>query len=288
VKSRIHLNNFKAAGLRAGWSRLVIITEFQGASVNFSAFICLLSVAFLIFSSFTLQAKEISAGIYTYRETVGETTTSFYWKVEEKEQQKIVSVEEKGKSFINLCSDDGATWEWQLTDSDNKHDVIAKRQGNELTISGTCDGKTCEETVELDERPWYQPLSYSLRNFLSSDRKSISFWTIRADTLEVTTMKVEKQGEEEILINEKTIPAFKVELRAEGFYSHFWHGTYWYRKSDNLFLMYRSVHGPVGTPETIVELMKEPGVQADSQQAAAISLQETGSDVFPDKLKGDG
>jgi hypothetical protein len=34
--------------------------------------------------------------------------------------------------------------------------------------------------------------------------------------------------------------------------------------------------------------MKEPEVQADSQQSAAISLQETGSDVLPDKLKGDG
>lgn len=31
---------------------------------------------------------------------------------------------------------------------------------------------TYQETVELDERPWYQPLSYSLRQFLGSERES--------------------------------------------------------------------------------------------------------------------
>lgn len=244
--------------------------------MNFSALSCTLTAFLLIFSSSTLQTTEITGEIYSYNETVGEISVPFYWKIEERNQQKIISVQENGKSFFNFCSSDGETWEWQFTDSDKEHDVIAKRVGDELKITGICNGKNCDKTIQLDERPWYQPLSYSLRNFLQSGQKSISFWIIRADTLEVTTMKVEKQGEEEILINEKTIPALKVELRAEGFYSHFWHGTYWYRKSDNLFLMYRSVHGPVGTPETIVQLMQEPGVP------------ESGSDMLFDKIKGDG
>ncbi len=243
--------------------------------MNFSALNCVLITFLLVFSSSTLQAKEIAGGIYSYNETVGEISAPFYWIVEERKQQKIISIHEEGKSFINFCSGDGRTWEWQLIDSDNEHNIVAKRVGNELKITGICNGKNCDKTMQLDERPWYQPLSYSLRNFLQSDKKSISFWTIRADTLEVTTMKVEKQSEDAILIKEKKVPALKVELRAEGFYSHFWHGTYWYRKSDNLFLMYRSVHGPVGTPETIVKLMQEPGVP------------ESGSDMLSNKLKGD-
>lgn len=244
--------------------------------MNFSVLSYALTTFLLVIPSIILQAKEIAADIYSYNETVGEISAPFYWKIEERKQQKIISINEKGKSFINLCSGDGETWEWQYMDSDKKHNIIAKRVGNELKITGICNGKNCDKIMEIDERPWYQPLSYSLRNFLQSDQKSISFWTIRADTLEVTPMKVEKQGEKEILINEKTMPALKVELRAEGFYSHFWHGTYWYRKSDKVFLMYRSVHGPVGTPETIVELMQEPYVP-DSEL-----------DMLSDKLKGDG
>ncbi len=225
-----------------------------------SALSCVLYALFLVFSCPALQGQEIPAGVYSYREKVGEVITPFYWKLEEEDQRRIVSVYEKEKSFINICSADGATWQWQLKDPDKKHDIIAKRQGNELKISGIRNGKTYEETVELDDRPWYQPLSFSLRNFLGSKEKSISFWTIRADTIEVTSLEVEKMAEEEVVVNQKLMLAQKVELRAEGFYSHFWHGTYWYRKSDKLFLMYRSVQGLPGTAETLVELMAEPGL----------------------------
>jgi hypothetical protein len=224
----------------------------------FHALSCFVSAALLIFSSSTVQGTEIPSGIYSYRETIGEVTTYFNWKLEEQEQQRIVTVHEKMKSFVNFCSADGATWRWQVKDADNNHDIIAERQGDELKLSGVRYGEVYEETVELDERPWYQPLSYSLRNFLDSEGESMSFWTIRADTVEATTLRVKKASEEEIPVNGKKIMAQRVELRAEGFFSHFWHGTYWFRKSDKLFLMYRSVHGPPGTPETFVELTGEP------------------------------
>lgn len=219
---------------------------------------CILCAVVFVFSCPALQGYELPTGVYSYRETVGGMITPFYWKVEEQGKKRIVSVYENEKSFINLCSADGATWQWQLKDPDKKHDIIAKRQGNELTLSGVRNGETYEETVELDERPWYQPLSYSLGNFLRSDEKSRSFWMIRADTVEVTTLEVEKKGEEEIFVNQKAVVAQKVVLRPEGFYAHFWHGTYWFRKSDKIFLMYRSVQGLPGTAETVVELMGEP------------------------------
>jgi hypothetical protein len=104
------------------------------------------------------------------------------------------------------------------TERASNHDIIAKRQGDELNISGVRYGEVYEETVELEERPWYQPLSYSLRNFLGSEAESMSFWTIRTDTVEATTLQVKKAGEEEITINGKRIMAQKVELRAEGLF----------------------------------------------------------------------
>ncbi len=223
-----------------------------------SALSCFLSASLLIVSFSTLQGKEIPPDSYSYRETTGEITTYFYWKLEAHEQQRIVTVHEKEKSFVNYCSADGTTWRWQFKDTDNNQDILAERQGDELKITGVRYGEVYENTVELDERPWYQPLSYSLRNFLHSEEESMSFWTIRADTVEARTLQVKKIGEEEIQVNGTTIIAQRVEVRAEGIFSHFWHGTYWYRKSDKLFLMYRSIHGSPGTPETVVELMSEP------------------------------
>lgn len=224
--------------------------------MRFSTISWALTAVFLICPSFVLQAKENAADVYTYQETVGEKVSSYSWQVEEKGPQRIISVYEKGRTFMNSCTPDGSTWQWQV--KDDKNDIIAKRQGNTLQISGIRNGESYNEIVEIDDRPWFQPLSYSLRTFLSSKETAMSFWTIRADSIEVTTLQVEKMPEEEILINNTPTLAQKVELRAEGFYAHFWHGTYWYRKSDKLFLRYRSVHGPVGTAETVVELLAEP------------------------------
>jgi hypothetical protein len=68
----------------------------------FLALSCFISAALLIISPSTLQGEEIPAGTYSYRETVGEVTTYFYWHLEEQEQQRIVTVHEKKKSFVNL------------------------------------------------------------------------------------------------------------------------------------------------------------------------------------------
>lgn len=221
-------------------------------------FICVLLVFFL-FSS-TAYGEIPPPGVYTYQEIVGEKSFPFFWEVTREGLFLIVSVYEKDKSFINTCSTDGATWRWQLQDG-TRHNLVIDRQGDVLKISGIRDGSAYQESVGIDERPWYQPLSFSLQGFLVSDLQTMSFWTIRADTIEVVAMQVKKKGEEELFLNGLPVMAQKVEIRADGFYAHFWHGTYWFRKSDKLFLRYQSVHGSPGTAETIVELVRLPGLQ---------------------------
>jgi hypothetical protein len=70
----------------------------------FLALSCFLSAALLIISPSTLQGTEIPSGSYSYRETMGEVTTYFYWQLEEQEQQRIVTVHEEMKFFVNLFS----------------------------------------------------------------------------------------------------------------------------------------------------------------------------------------
>ncbi len=214
----------------------------------------------LLIFPFTVQGQVTPAPVHSYRETVDNASTYFYWRMEENGQQRIIFVQEKNKTFVISCSDNGETRRYQVKDSNIHHDILAERQDDELKISGIRHGKAYSETVKLDKRPWYQALSYSLRTFLESEDGTMTFWTIRNDTLKVTSLQAEKEGEEEILVHGKKIAAHRVVLRADGFYASFWHGTYWYRKGDMLFLMYRSVHGPPGTAETVVELLEEAAV----------------------------
>ena len=141
---------------------------------------------------------------------------------------------------------------------EGKHDIIAARKGDSIHIEGMRFGKEYSKTINIDERPWYQPLSFSLGDFLDSGATKTSFWIIRADEIKVIALTAEKMGAEDVFFNGSGIPAQKIEVRADGFYSSFWHATYWYRKSDNLFLRYQSTHGLPGSAETIVELVQIP------------------------------
>jgi len=219
---------------------------------------CIVMYSIIVLPVFAnAQERELPKGIFGYTETVGDTVIPFSWKVEEYSDSVIIKVFEKQKSFLNICSYDGSTLKWQIKEK-GRHDIVAERIGNTLNITGIRFGKPYSKTVQIDDRPWYQPLSYSLAEFLDSDKDMTSFWVIRADSIEVLPLTARKIGEEKIYIGDLEIPSQKVEVRAEGFKSKFWHSTYWYRKSDNLFIRYRGVHGFPGTDETIVELVKSP------------------------------
>lgn len=210
-----------------------------------SSLICLLGIA---------GAEGIPEKSYKYQEEVGDKVIPFSWEIKESEGQVLVTVYEKDKSFFNVCSDDGVTTKWRFYHR-AKHDIVVRRQGNQLYVTGTKEGDSYKKTFEIDGRPWFQSLSYSLGNFLRSEEKTIQFWTVRADSLEPIVLKASKKAEEPFVFKGSTIAAQKIEVRASGFYSPFWHGSYWFRKSDQLFLMYRSVHGLPGTEETVVTLL---------------------------------
>ncbi len=199
----------------------------------------------------------VPAGIFGYQEKVGDKVIPFNWQAKQSDDRVTITVFEDKKAFYNLCTPDGETLKWRITEK-GKHDIHAVRQGNTLLISGIRNGKEFSEEISIDERPWYQPLSFSLGKFLNSTAQETSFWVIRADNIEVIALTAKKIGEEVLRIKGEDIPTQKVEIRAEGFFSKFWSARYWYRKNDNLFMRYQSVHGLPGTDETIVELVKSP------------------------------
>ncbi len=197
---------------------------------------------------------ESTSRVYTYQERVGDKIIPFYWKTEHQDDHVNILVYEEEKSFVNICRLDGATKQWRFTYK-NRHEISVLREGNTLRISGMKEGKSLDQDYEIDDRPWFQPLSYSLREFLDSDKTQISFWTIRIDSLKPVALVAQKIGDEIVTVQGKAVIAQKVELRADGFYSHFWHADYWFRKKDNIFLIYRGVHGLPGTDETVVTLI---------------------------------
>jgi hypothetical protein len=199
-------------------------------------------------------AADAPQASWLYRETTGREVKEFEWRRSFRAGQEVISVHEENGTFVNRCDRSGRTLSWEFRQGEATNiDVV--RSDNELRISGSFKDRRIDYTRTIDDRPWYQPLSFSLRFFLESGLPETSFWTIRADTLDVVTMRAHKLGIEEIDVAGGRTPAFKVEIRRDGLLSSFWHGTFWFRKDDLQFVRYTGVHGPPGTSETVVQLL---------------------------------
>jgi hypothetical protein len=169
---------------------------------------------------------------------------------------EIESYQGKERFYCNT-DPTGETREWIYT---NQEDIISvTRQLNTLLINGRLDKDHVYDKIEIDQLPWYQALTYSLRGFINSSRDSVEFWHIRQDTFEPVKLTATKIGlsETESCNGHK---AHKIEIRPSRLLSQLWHASYWFRESDTLFCRYEGRHGTWGTPLTIITLSgKEEG-----------------------------
>lgn len=193
---------------------------------------------------------------HTYRETTGGKSKDFKWEILEKGAQVVITSSRVDEKFINICTPDGATLRWHIQLKPDT-DLQAERIANTITLRGRFQGKKVDKSITIDDRPWFQPLSFSLRNLACSDSETLSFWTIRMDTLELVDMQANNRGVEPIQLTGEEVKACKVEIRRNGFFAALWSANYWFRTSDNTFIQYRGTHGLPGTPETRVTLLNQ-------------------------------
>lgn len=223
----------------------------------------LVGILFILGSSQTSFA-DTATGEYRYRKTVEKEVSFFLRSLKKTKDRVIVSSNEEGKSSTSVCLQNGNTVEWKLQDFSTGHDITAVRDKNLLKVSGKRKGKRYRQILAMGSKPWFQPPEYSLRPFVRSSGNSVSFWAIGFDDndeLKAIELEATKQGEEYVTYMGRDVLAKKIEVRAEGLMAHFWHDLYWFRKSDNQLLLYKSIHGFPGVATTVLELVGEPVIQ---------------------------
>lgn len=216
---------------------------------NFTITVCSLLVLVLwgaTGASGTMQER------YTYMESNGAKQEFFAWELLLSEGATVVSENEAERS-VNNCRLDGATTRWEMKKAEM--DVVAVRQENTIVFKGSKQGRAVERNIAIDGLPWYQPLSFSLRNFLRSQKNSVEFWMVRPDQLELVKMRATRQFLETIAVNNREEKAVRIEVRLTGLLSGLWSCQYWFREEDGVFLKYEGVHGPPGTPKTVIQLL---------------------------------
>ncbi|MEJ2473402.1 MAG: hypothetical protein P8Y74_05895 [Desulfobacterales bacterium] len=188
---------------------------------------------------------------YTYAETTGSQVIPIEYVIERGEQV-VIRVERADEHFYNRCATSGATVEWNYR-GDNV-EVHAQRDGRILVIQGHRQGKPFQKRHHIDDAPWFQPLSYALQPFAQSDRKALRFWLIRSDNLEPVKLKAVRSGTEKIFVNGRNYSSSRIDVSPIGPLSFVWHGSYWFRQADGVFLQYAGGHLLSGPENTLIRI----------------------------------
>lgn len=191
---------------------------------------------------------------HTYTEMTGNRKDSFVWKLNQFGNGVEIEASGGREKLINRCDPSGMTREWIVTTPEQS--VRVEREGNTLIFSGIDQGQHIDKIVAIDESPWFQPLSFSLRKFIDSPQESILFWHIRSDNLEPVKLAAVKVGlsSEDVCDGQK---GYFVEIRPAGLFAPLWQASLWFRSGDNVFCRYESRHGIWGTPRTVIFLDKK-------------------------------
>jgi len=193
---------------------------------------------------------------FIYKETTGKTSINSKWRVISQDEGYSIIAENSDEYHRVLCNQDLATISWEFKNTELKTELLVKRNGNRLIVNGRFKNKQINEEYEIDHLPWFEFVEVSLSRFVQSEEEKIEFWILQPNNLKLYKMVAIKQNTETINLNGQDVEALQLKLTLPGLASLFWSSTYWFRKSDGVFIRYEGVRGGPGTPKTTVELIK--------------------------------
>ncbi len=190
-----------------------------------------------------------------YLKKTGSEVLYFDWRLEQEDEFELTTV--LGKELdVTRMDNDLSTQSWTVVDPTMETDVTVVRKDDELIVDGVFKGKKVDRVIKIDSSPWYQALSFSLRQFTDQNRTHVEFWSIRPDNLGIHHLQVNREGEEIRIIEGIPSEVIKLRIQLTGLKSAFWRCYYWLRKTDGLFVRYEGPSGPPGWPMTIVKLLE--------------------------------
>ena len=153
-----------------------------------------------------------------------------------------VSGRPEEESFQSFAVDSQwATLKWTFRQPGRRSDISASRQGKHIILQGTWKGKAIKKSFATDDRPWNQPFQIGLAPFVTSGLKTFQFWSIGTagpGEMKIAKFNSERRESASASLNGVPMELVRVRLKLSGLLSLFWHGDYWYRTSDGVFVRF--------------------------------------------------
>ncbi|MEI6613399.1 MAG: hypothetical protein WCL37_00750 [Chrysiogenales bacterium] len=215
--------------------------------------ICLCLLSFILPAE-TLTYREVEGDI-TVVHTVIITPAPPGWNIELESRRGVIGAVRQ--TFRTAA--DFSTLAWTFSDPGRQMELDARLQGEAIILSGTFRGNKVEKKFAAAGAPWNQLFQMGLAPFALTQEESFQFRSIGTQgpgELKIGKFTVARKDDEMIKLEGKEITAFHLRISLSGLLSIFWHGDYWFRKSDGRFLRYRGKNrsgGPVAVSELVAE-----------------------------------
>jgi hypothetical protein len=187
--------------------------------------------------------------LHYYQKVTGTVVNEVEWRLTKGDfyQLDCIMPDER---HVTVTDGDYDTRSWKMTSSDGKTELVAERIDRTIIIRGRFEGEPVDKVLDIDDRPWYQATSLSLRGFLDSDDTECVFWTIRLSTLKAHKIKAVKKGVEQLEENDDHL--FRIRLTLPGMLAPFWKSDYWFVQPEGMFFRFEGPSGPPGSPMTTI------------------------------------
>ncbi len=217
----------------------------NGRTLAWFLVICLLPTGLLTAMPATASQEEI----HHYHKVTGKTCLEVTWRLQHRDGYTLTYTS-GGETYVTVTDKTYNTLSWQVVSDDGKTDLTAVRDKKAISLSGRYKGETIDKRLEIDDAPWYQATSLSLRGFIASTDDKRLFWTIRASNLSVHKIKAIRK--EVTPSSETGCHLQHVRLTLPGLLAPFWKSDYWFSLPECVFFRFKGPSGPPGSPDTIV------------------------------------
>ena len=125
--------------------------------------------------------------------------------------------------------------DWHYSRSSDQTELLARKDGDYIRLSGTFKGKAQDKTFKIGDGLWYQMMEMAMPAFIASKEKQIVFYSIgtgnNRGAMGLGEFAAEKAGEETITVNGRSYDCVKIAVVLTAF-SWAWTGYYWYDKQS--------------------------------------------------------
>ncbi|MBR9986627.1 MAG: hypothetical protein KFF68_12010 [Desulfosarcina sp.] len=198
-----------------------------------------------------LSASPLSDEVYFYREKTGDSVKEVTWRLT-KGATYILTYTSPVERHVTTTGTDYDTRRWQVTAENGKTLFSAERIGQSIVVRGMFKGEPVDKQLAIDESPWYQATSLSLRELVASGDSERIFWTIRMDTLTAHKIRAIKKGVESLDPDGSQKALLWIRLSLPGMLAPFWKSDYWFALPEGVFYRFKGPSGPPGSPTTLV------------------------------------